>query len=364
VGVGFYLILALKNKMHRPEFDPRTLLDLFTIGTISDMVPLKAENRSLVKHGLIRLEETKRPGLQALIKRLELENRYLDSNDIGFSIAPKLNALSRLEMGLKPLDIFLCEDYKKAEILAEQVVHLNVQRKHLQATLEEKILKQVEAEKLQHAAVFAAPGHAGVVGLVATKVAQLTGLPTFIVAWHDEHGAGSARGQEWHILPKALSSAAEYLERYGGHAQAAGFSLKPQHFDKFKEAILNYYAENTMPVHESVQYYDVNAELREFNENFMGWLKHLGPFGIENPTPLFRIPGAFVTSAKWLKDQHLKVVLNDRTARYEGIAFFAKGVMDVQVGEKVDAIVEPSWNYWQGDRRLQLLIRAIKPLHQ
>ncbi|MCC6278425.1 MAG: single-stranded-DNA-specific exonuclease RecJ [Oligoflexia bacterium] len=364
VGVGFYLLLAIKNRMGVTDFDPREVLDFFTIGTISDMVPLKGENRSLVKLGLKRLAETKRPGLQALVRRLSLENRSLDSYDIGFSLAPKLNALSRLEQGLRPLDIFLCEDYRQAEVLAEQVVNLNAQRKHLQSVLEEKVLAQLDKENPQAAAVFGAAGHPGVVGLVATKVAGITGLPTFVVAWQDQKGTGSARGLEHHILPQALSFASAHLERFGGHAQAAGFSMKADKFSDFRSSVIQYYSENETTAILGGETYDVDAELKDFSENFMDWLKHLGPFGVENPQPLFRLPQVYVTSAKWLKDQHLKVILNDRTARMEGIAFFARGKFDVQVGEKMEAIVEPSWNYWQGSRRIQLMIRALRPLHQ
>jgi single-stranded-DNA-specific exonuclease len=362
VGVGFYLLLGVKSQLKDTNFDLKSLLDLFAIGTISDMVPLKKENRVLVKHGLKLLSRTQRPGLQALIQRLNLTGRDLDSTDVAFSIAPKLNALSRLELEVRPLDVLMCENLKDAQVLAERVMDLNSRRKLLQTELEEKISKQLPQVLDKPVIVLAAPGHAGVVSLVATKIAQLTGKPAFIVAWHEGEGIGSARGQETDCLPEGLAKAASILERYGGHAQAAGFSLKSDRFEALKAALEAHYSQKTQNAVVIEQIYDVEAKLSEINENFMNWLKHAGPFGIDNPPPLLKINETHVTGVRWMKDQHLKLVLSDGSGRAEAMAFFAKGKYHVETGEKVELLVEPSWNFWQGQKRLQLLIRGLKPV--
>jgi single-stranded-DNA-specific exonuclease len=182
VGVGFYLLLGIKSVLREVKCDLKSCLDLFAIGTITDMVPLRRENRVLIKHGLKVLSQTQRPGLQALLKRLNLWGRELDSIDVAFSFAPKLNALSRLELAIRPLDVMMCNDTAKAEVLAEEVIGLNEKRKSLQGELEERILSQLKTEQDSPAIVLGSPGHPGVVGLVATKVSQTTNKPAFIVA--------------------------------------------------------------------------------------------------------------------------------------------------------------------------------------
>lgn len=365
VGVGFYLLLGLKSVLRDMKCDLKTCLDLFAIGTITDMVPLRAENRVLVKHGLKVLSQTKRPGLRALLQKVGVWGRDLDSMDVAFTFAPKLNALSRLELGIRPLDIMMCDDTKKAEILAEEVVNLNDKRKNLQTELEEKIVSQLDSEKDLPVIVLSAPGHAGVVGLVATKVTQLTGKPAFIVALSECEAVGSARGREEDNLPQGLASASHVLDRFGGHAQAAGFSLAPENFQAFKVAVIDHYKklrDGALQAMISEKLYDVDAKLNEFSEPFMSWLKNAGPFGAENPNPLFRISNPVISEVKWLKGQHLKLILNDGPKTFEALAFFAQGQYDVEKGQQIEILAEPSWNYFRGQRRLQFLIRDLKTL--
>ena len=370
VGVGFYLLMGLKGVLPKTDFELKSLLDLFCIGTITDMVPLKNENRILVKHGLKILSKTDRPGLQALIKLLNLWGRDLESVDVAFSIAPKLNALSRLELGIRPLDVFMCEDQTEAQVLAEKVLVMNEKRKSLQAELEEKILAQLEEEKDKPVVVLSAQGHAGVVGLVATKVNQLSGKPAFIVALHGDEAVGSARGREEDALPTALAKADKVLDRFGGHAQAAGFSLQPENFASFKKILEEHYLNKQALRERGLEQgagafektFDADATLGDFSENFMAWLKQAGPFGSDNPAPLFKLSVDRVNKVRWLKGSHLKLTLGEGPSAVDALAFYAKSLPShqVEVGEKIDLLVEPSWNYFRGERRLQLMIRDIK----
>jgi single-stranded-DNA-specific exonuclease len=265
-----------------------------------------------------------------------------------------------LELNVRPLDVMMCDDPQKAEILAEEVMILNDKRKFFQAELEEKILGQLKSEENSSAVVLQAQGHAGVVGLIATKVTQLTGKPAFIVAIHEGEGVGSARGAEENNLPLGLATASAFLDRFGGHAQAAGFSLDPKNFENFKLQILSYYKNLKVDEIQKERTFDVEAKVSEFNENFMTWLKQAGPFGAENPTPLFKVVGVVAKDVKWLKEQHLKLILTEGAQEMEAIAFFAKGLFEVEKGMKVELLAEPSWNYFRGQRRIQLLIRDLK----
>lgn len=367
VGVAFYLVMALKRELSVVA-DLKGLLDFFTIGTVTDMVPLIKENRTLVKHGLKILSNTQRPGLKALIEHLGLNGRSFETQDVGFGVGPKLNALSRLEKGIRPLDIFLCEDKKTAEILVEKVISLNNERKKLQEDLLEKISAQLtEDEFLKPAIVLSAEGHAGVVGLVATKIAQLTNKPTFITAWFNGEGIGSARGAAADILPNVLNHAASFLDKHGGHSQAAGFSLMPEQFDGFKAKVLEHYgAKETRLVTEVVEY-DFEASVSDFTDLTMNWLTHLGPFGIHNPQPLFKLKDFEIISVQWMKSVHLKVQFTDGKSRIEGVSFFAKDKLKESAKEivsgnhdNIELLVEPSFNYFNGRKSVQLLIREIK----
>ncbi len=385
VGVGFYLIMALKRELG-VTFDLKNLLDLYSIGTVTDLVPLIKENRILLKHGLKVLSETQRPGLQALVAALELTNRELDAQDIAFSIGPKLNALARLERGLRPLDILMADDIVKAGPMAREVLKLNEERKKIQEELQEKIIEQLTAEELENPAiVLKAPGHAGVVGLAATKASELSGKPSFIVAITDTEMAGSARGREEDGLPDAMAFANTKfpgcLKRFGGHAQAAGFSVEPDGFENFKAGVLEYYnlknaalsvglAGSGTLASKGAWKYDVEASIEEFDETMMGWLAQLGPYGTSNILPIFLIKRPLVVKHQWLKDVHLKMQFRTKNGLVEGISFFAKNRLEYFTksktkefnlsGEDHSFLVEPSWNYWQGSKRLQLFIRDLK----
>ncbi|MBK9294464.1 MAG: single-stranded-DNA-specific exonuclease RecJ [Oligoflexia bacterium] len=371
VGVAFYLLMAVKRELG-VSVDLKNLLDFFTIGTITDMVPLIKENRILLKHGLKILSQTSKAGLRALLNYLGLEGKDLDTQDVGFTIGPKLNALSRLEKSIRPLDILLCDDKNQAQTLCLEVIKLNNERKSLQEELYQKILDQLtDAEYLKPAIVLGAIGHAGVVGLVATKVAQLTQKPTFIVAWHSpEEGIGSARGVAHDLLPEALNYSSEHLLRHGGHSQAAGFSLLPEQFDKFKEMVLEHYEDknkNNKMAQEIIEY-DFDAKVSDFNQTSITWLTQLGPFGMNNPQPLFKLSEFEITKIDWLKQMHLKVYLTDGKSRLEALMFFAKdrfkdkAVLGLGPGSysNLELLVEPGFNYFNGQKRLQLLIRDIQ----
>jgi single-stranded-DNA-specific exonuclease len=185
------------------------------------------------------------------------------------------------------------------------------------------------------------------------------------VALHEGEAIGSARGKEEDNLPRGLNAAADSLDRFGGHAQAAGFSLPPENFSAFKASVLDHYTkllDGTLESPTLEKYYDTDAKLNEFSDSFMVWLKNAGPFGAENPNPLFRITNPMVSEVKWLKGQHLKLVLSEGQQRFEALAFFAQGVYEVEIGAQIELLAEPSWNYFRGQKRLQFLIRDLKAL--
>jgi len=234
-GVGFYLILALWRRLISTgqadrDFDPKHLLDSFAIGTLTDMVPLKQDNRVLVKHGLRQLSKTKKPGLRLLLSQLDLCRPGLSSQDVVFNLAPKLNALSRLEMGLAPVDVYLAGGEKSAMDMVSQVLATNEKRKSLQAKAE-RIAMGVAAHEFEKGFlwIWSPLFHKGIVGLVATKLSQKFMVPAFVGSLaEDGIIVGSARvpeGCDFNIL-EVLKAGRCHLDKFGGHAMAAGFSVK------------------------------------------------------------------------------------------------------------------------------------------
>ena len=193
-GVAFYLVLALRMKFRELElmdldFDPKSLLDCFVIGTLTDLVPLIGENRILVKHGLKELAQTQRPGLRVLMEELGLAGRELTSQEVAIRFAPKLNALSRMETGIFPLDIYLEESTDEAIRLVSEVMANNEMRLRLQAEAEEDAAAQAkELGQQGYVWVWSDKYHKGVVGLVATKLSQNLGVPAFVGSLNPKNG--------------------------------------------------------------------------------------------------------------------------------------------------------------------------------
>jgi single-stranded-DNA-specific exonuclease len=374
-GVAFYLSLALKGKLREAGFEieafnPKSLLDCLAIGTLTDMVPLTDENRVLVKHGLIQLENTQRPGLKALMRSLGLVGRPLTCQDVAIRFAPKLNALSRMELGIMPIDILLENDHGEAERLVEKVLLQNETRKTLQARAESDGFEQHRLSGNQKFAwVYSKSFHKGVIGLVATKLAQEFMIPSFVGSQtEDGKIVGSCRlppqSNSSVLLP--LSSAEPILNRFGGHAAAAGFEMNSEKAEDFQSILFDYFEKSQELAHVSDEYrFDVEGSLRELDEEFMRWYESLRPFGAGFPVPRIRLNKIVIKSVQELRGGHRKFKLADAIFTYksiDGICFapLTKSIsqtLEFKVeGKQLDIIAEPQWNYFAGRKTMQLII--------
>ena len=374
VGVAFYLLLAVRAKLREQglgntDFDPKELLDFLVIGTLTDMVPLKAENRSLVRHGLKQLANTRRPGLRALLDQLELSGRDLTSQDVAIKFSPKLNALSRLESAIRPIDMFMVTDFAEAQKMAQTVLVCNEQRVQIQRLAEAKARAQAELQLNRSCFfVWSEEFHRGVVGLVATRLAQEFGRPVFVGAV-DETGriVGSARlpGKGEMSLVAALDSASPQLLRFGGHAQAAGFETDLPRAQALGEALDQYFSHVTPS--EKPLYYDGEGELGEVTAELMRWQEGLEPFGSEFEVPLYRLNGARIRRVNELRGGHLKLELESAATRERSSAIWfsppAEAIEQVkEAGQQTyELLAEPQWNYFQGAKKLQLLLKGLRP---
>ncbi|MCB0386084.1 MAG: single-stranded-DNA-specific exonuclease RecJ, partial [Bdellovibrionales bacterium] len=377
-GVAFYLVLALRIKFRELgilglDFDPKTLLDCFVIGTLTDLVPLVGENRVLVKHGLKELAQTQRPGLRVLLEELGLAGRELTSQEVAIRFAPKLNALSRMETGVFPLDIYLEESTEEAIRLVTEVMANNEMRLKLQAEAEADAAEQAQELGQQgYVWVWSGNYHKGVVGLVATRLAQNLGVPAFVGSLNRETGkvTGSARvpGPEAGSVLQALEFASATLNKFGGHAPAAGFEVSVERAEELDQKFNEYFAQlGEGPIETSVMVYDAAGSLAEVTPQFMNWYRHLGPFGSGWDPVTLCLENLEVKGVRELRGGHLRLDVADRLNphRLEALWFspprdhlFAS--LSQPVGEVVDLLCEPQWNYFGGRQKLQLLIRDLR----
>ncbi len=380
-GVIFYLVLALRRVLMEEGlsagFDPKSLLDVFAIGTITDLVPLKAENRILVKHGLLKLAETSRTGLRELMKSLDLWGRNLNAQDVAIRFAPKLNALSRMGSGLQPLEIYLENDEARARELCALVLANNQERQASQKQADQaadQALRGISQPAPAAIVLASREFHRGVVGLVATRLAQKFGVPTFVGAVEGDSGLiiGSARlpDRSPHSLTEAMTSAALSLHQFGGHAMAAGFETSVEMLETLRADLIRYFEiqneELNLRPRPQVQHYDLDLQLNEITPSLMNWLEAAGPFGAAAPPPRLLIRDARVTMRREMKGGHLRLRLTQAGTEPVQAVWFSPNNSDsarpdsIGLGQRVDVIVEPQWNHYQGRRELQLLVQAIR----
>ena len=371
-GVAFYLLMAVARELRQKNllseaFDPKSVLDFFVIGTLTDLVPVIADNRVLIQHGLRTLQNTRKPGLYYLMQQLGLLGRNLSSQDIGFKLAPKLNALSRLDGEVLPIDIFLADTDTKAIELVTVALKSNETRKELQATAEETALTRAKEQSARGFVwVFDESFHKGVIGLVATKIAQTLGVPAFVGSVKDGVVAGSARAPEGtsvHLV-EAMQSAAEALTRFGGHQKAAGFELKLERVQDFDVLLADYF-EHLSPATERELQCDIKCGVHEFTSEFCKWYEFLEPFGTQFKAPVFWLENVRVREAKLLRGGHLKLqsFINGDQLQ-EGI-WFSPPIEDgtlaqLNNGATFDVAGTVDWNHFNGRKRLQLMVLDLK----
>ncbi|NQZ00051.1 MAG: single-stranded-DNA-specific exonuclease RecJ [Bdellovibrionales bacterium] len=373
-GVGYYLLMATKVAMTEAglevsRVDLKSLLDFFTIGTITDMVPLVKDNRILCKHGLKLLSRTPRPALRALMDELNLYGKTLTSQDLGFRFAPKLNALSRLSSPVRPIDLYLAEDSSEAELLVKTTLKENERRRKLQSeavSISKRTLKEHEGSCLW---VFSEEFHKGVIGLVATELVRWRSKCSFVGTLKEGIISGSARALDGQSVLSGLEACAKHLNQFGGHHAAAGFELNVKNAEAFGEALEQYYSQlsenETVESEGSEKELLVEVGLDEVHAASLNWLEALEPFGVGFQVPTFVARDLYVRSCRVLKEKHLKVEFSQAGMERPvgAIHFGASEELIKKFSEGVDSVSEiqftPSWNEFAGQKSIQLMVSSI-----
>ena len=341
VGVAFKLCQALAGTYGRPADALWYYLDLVAVATIADLAPLTGENRTLTRYGLKVLKETKNPGLAALLRTAGLsEHPVLAAGQISHVLAPRINAVGRMSEAARGVKLLLEDDPANALAIAQTLEDENRTRQEVDRATLAQALDMLEGEydaDRHRVIVLAAEGwHPGVIGIVASRVVELLHRPTILIALEEggERGRGSARSIPAFHLYNALHSCAHHLERFGGHKYAAGMEIRAENIPLLRADLEAYAADVLTPADLVPELgYDLELRLPEANADLLRLMRHLGPHGVGNPSPVFVARGVTVAGyPKIVGDQHLKLQLTQDGARLPAIGFrMANRLNDVDV---------------------------------
>ncbi len=376
VGIAYKLALALFERTDRDPSEATRWLDLVAMGTVADVVPLMGENRALVVAGLRGLNQTTRPGLQALFRQAGLNAGEITSRSIGYVIAPRLNASGRLNDATVSLDLLLTESVDRANELAGQLEEANRERRQL--TSDAVDLARFQVNNLGAAAgrlptvlmVKDASFRAGVVGLVAGRLVEEFGRPALVGEERDGKIRGSARSIEGFHLAEALARCAEWLDHHGGHAMAAGFTMGIENWPRFQQA-LELVAASELSDANLERHIRIDVELtaRKHTADILEVLDRLEPLGIGNLRPVFRTNGLQIREKRVVGATvpgHLKLRLFDpkepRSTKtiWEAIGF-GMGARMGDVSSAVDIVYSVERNTWDGRVSAQFRLLDLRP---
>lgn len=335
--------------------------DFAAIATIADIVPLKGENREIVRMGLHYLENTENAGLKALMAASSVKPP-VSSVTAAFSIAPRLNASGRFGSASEAVELLLCEDEDTAEEMARRLNALNSERKKTEADIMSVIEAYInENPEILYKRVIFLYGegwHHGVIGIVAAKLVERFGKPVFILSDDGEFARGSARSVEGFSIHKALTACAEHLDKFGGHSGAGGFSLKKENIGAFNEALQKYAAEkfDVMPM--KALHADKLLQPKELTAESVGSLEMLEPCGEGNPSPMFAMVNVRILEVVPLSGgAHTKLKLTYGNVGVYGLLFGVKTADFIyKAGDIIDMLACPSLNTYNGQTTVNIRI--------
>ncbi len=376
-GVAFKLAWAVAKTLSKtdkvtPEFRAFLMeaLGLAALGTIADVVPLVGENRLIAFHGLKGLPQSRQPGIKALIHSAGLAGKKLDGYDIGFKLAPRLNAIGRMGHAQVAVEMLTRSTPAEAVRIAENLEQQNRARQSLQrkiaAQAKEMVVEQGQDADTVRAIVLASEGwHAGIIGIVASKIVEEFGRPTVLIALEGEQGQGSGRSIRHFPLGDVLAECREHLIAFGGHDMAAGLRIDASKVDAFREAFQARAGQRLTASDLTPKLHiDDIVDLGQLDEPLVENLGRLGPFGAGNPAPrlateMLDVMGEPRTVGS--PPNHLQVVLGNGRTQCNGIAFGQAKVRDQLLDcRRCRVAFRPILNEWNGRRNVEMQIKDFK----
>ena len=346
-GVAFKLCAALDG------CPPEEMLDycgdLAAVGTVADVMPLVGENRTLVKAGLRQLQQTDRPGFEALLEEVGLAGKPITAENISYAIAPRINAAGRMDSAVTALQLVLCEDEDRAAELAHKLNEINVHRQETEQQIfkavQELLEQQPERMEDRVMLLWGRDWHPGVIGIVASRLVERTGRPVIVVSI-DEHGEGkgSGRSVQGFNLHSCIGACADLLIRYGGHAMAAGLSVKEENLPELRRRLNDWAARECPVLHTPPLTCDLAIHLDRITVESVRRLDQLAPYGAENPMPVFLLQNAVVDGVYPVSEgKHSRLRLRQGNACLYAIWFgMQPEQLPYAMGDVVDAALNLS----------------------
>ncbi|MFA5199632.1 MAG: single-stranded-DNA-specific exonuclease RecJ [Candidatus Omnitrophota bacterium] len=353
VGVAYKFSQAVSDSLLVDD------LDLVALGTIADSVPLSGENRIIAKAGLLRLAQTKRLGLRAIIENAGIENRKINATYVSFIIAPRLNAAGRMDSAELALKLLMSKSISEAQNLAKELDSLNRQRQKVEGKIleEAETLINAQVNFKDHKVIVIAKEdwHQGVLGIVASKLADRFYRPAIVISLSEELCKGSARSIENFHLFEALMGCKELLNSFGGHAHAAGLLITKDNIDEFRKSI-NKLASDRLTLEDLLPSKDIDLEISfaDLNEDLVRELELLEPFGMGNPEPLFYTRSLQLKGEVQLLNRGtLKFWATDGVNPRQVIAFGMSSLRESLLkAESFDLIYTPKIDSWRQEESM------------
>ena len=346
-GVAFKLCAALDG------CPPEEMLDycgdLAAVGTVADVMPLTGENRTLVKAGLKLLQQTDRPGISALLEEVGLEGKPITAENVSYAIAPRINAAGRMDNAVTALQLVLCEDEERAEELAHKLNEINVARQETEQEIVKAAQEQLDAEPAiledRVILIWGRDWHPGVIGIVASRLVEKTGRPVIVVSV-DEHGEGkgSGRSVQGFNLHECIASCEDILLRFGGHAMAAGLSVREENLPELRRRLTEWAARECAVLFTPPLECDLSIHLDRITVESVRRLEQLAPYGAENPTPVFVLEKAVIDGIFSVSEgKHCRLRLRQGNASIYAVWFgMPPEQLPYTMGDVVDAAVNLS----------------------
>jgi single-stranded-DNA-specific exonuclease len=370
-GLAFYLIVALRAKLREAGWfgrgaapDIRRYLDIVTLGTIADLVPLRGANRVLARRGLLELAQSARPGIVALKRVAGIPPGEVNVGQVAFQLAPRINAAGRMDAALKVVEMLTTDSAEAAARIAEELDRNNRARQAAEAELLERALERVDAlgASGRHSIVIAGEGwHPGVLGIVASRIVDRFYRPTVVIGVEGVTGKGSARSIRGFHLGEALRACADLLLQFGGHEHAGGLTIAAERLPEFASRFEEI-ARAKLSAEELVPPLDIDAELdfAAIGPGLMRELEALRPFGVGNPEPLLLSRDLEVSERREINGG-VRLRLRQEGRTLEGVAFRLEKAIALEKGQRIDAVYRLGKNQWDGTWAPELSLVDLRP---
>ncbi len=365
VGIAFYLVMGMRIKLREKGLIKNNInllkyLDLVAIGTIADICPLIKENRVFVKFGLEQVKKSQRPGIKALKQICYLENKNINYWDVGFRIAPRLNAAGRISDPMKALYLLISDKYTEALKISDELNKNNYERQKIEERILNEAIKLIERDdKIRNKksiVLYSDSWHEGVIGIVSSKLVEKYYKPTILISFTGDYGKGSARSIKDFNIYNGIKMCEELLESFGGHKLAGGLMIKRNNIREFIDAFETIVNKLTTKEHFIKKIFiDKIVKFSEINKNFLKEINKLSPFGPANEEPLLFVNDLLVSGIKSFGMNHLQLQVEQNNIAFEAVGFNIAN-KNIELGDSVNIAFMP----YLESQRIKLKIKFIE----